>query len=102
MFIFVYIFDVHVRCDPCHHGMARPQVADGGKASKYGGRMRIYWISIRGQPTKGGPPAWGFGVGLTTPHRKKEFVAKYFKAPGIGTDSLARPKQLKKDMRFGT
>jgi hypothetical protein len=28
-------------------------------------------ISSRGQPTKGGPPAWGFGVGLTTPHHKK-------------------------------
>jgi hypothetical protein len=29
----------------------------------------------------GGPPAWGLGVGLTTPHRKKisllrEFLAK--------------------------
>jgi hypothetical protein len=22
--------------------------------------------------TKGGPPAWGLGVGLTTPHRKKQ------------------------------
>jgi hypothetical protein len=22
---------------PCHHGMARPQVADGGTASRYGG-----------------------------------------------------------------
>jgi hypothetical protein len=27
--------------------------------------------SSRGQPTRGGPPAWGLGVGLTTPHRKK-------------------------------
>jgi hypothetical protein len=26
----------------------------------------------RGQPTRGGPPAWGLGVGLTTPHRKKQ------------------------------
>jgi hypothetical protein len=24
------------------------------------------------KPTRGGPPAWGFGVGLTTPHRKKQ------------------------------
>jgi hypothetical protein len=32
--------------------------------SKYGG-------NCRGQPTMGGPPAWGLGVGLTTPHRKK-------------------------------
>jgi len=27
----------HVRWVPFHHGMARPQVADGGKASRYGG-----------------------------------------------------------------
>jgi hypothetical protein len=29
-------------------------------------------ISSRGQTTRGGPPAWGLGVGLTTPHRKKQ------------------------------
>jgi len=28
--------EVHVRWVPSHHGMARPQVADGGKASIYG------------------------------------------------------------------
>jgi hypothetical protein len=28
---------LHVRWVPCHRGMARPQVADGGKASRYGG-----------------------------------------------------------------
>jgi hypothetical protein len=27
----------HVRWVPCHHGMARPQVADEGKSSGYGG-----------------------------------------------------------------
>jgi hypothetical protein len=37
--------------------------------SSHGGQLRIYRISSRGQPTMGGPPAWGFGVGLTTPHR---------------------------------
>jgi len=56
-------------------------------------RLRMEGISSRGQPTRGGPPAWGFGVGLTTPHRKKKFiVAKCFKAPRTWTDSLARPK----------
>jgi hypothetical protein len=39
--------------------------------SRYGGKQRIYGISSRGQPTRGGPPAWGLGVRLTTPHRKK-------------------------------
>jgi hypothetical protein len=50
--------EFHVRWVPCHHGMARPQVADGGKSSRYG------------QPTRGGPLAWGLGVGPTTPNRK--------------------------------
>jgi exonuclease III len=51
---------------------------------------------------KGGPPAWGLGVGLTTPHRKNFVITKCFKAPRTWTDSLARTKQWKKDMRFGT
>jgi hypothetical protein len=33
---------------------------------RYGGYLRINWISSRGQPTKGGPPAWGLGEVLTT------------------------------------
>jgi hypothetical protein len=48
--------------------MARPRFADGGTASEYGGWLRIY---SRGQPTRGGPPAWGLGEVLTTLHRKK-------------------------------
>jgi hypothetical protein len=31
------IFEFHVRWGPCPHGMARPWVADGGTASRYGG-----------------------------------------------------------------
>jgi hypothetical protein len=27
----------HSQVGPCQHGMARPRVADGGTASKYGG-----------------------------------------------------------------
>jgi hypothetical protein len=30
-----------------------------------------YIISSHGQPTRGGPPPWGLGVTLTTPHHKK-------------------------------
>jgi hypothetical protein len=42
-------------------------------------------------------------VGPTTPHRKNfSIVTKYFKVPRTWTDSLARPKHWKKDMRFGT
>jgi hypothetical protein len=42
--------------------------ADGGTASEYGGLLRI---CSRGQATRGGPPGWGLGEVLTTPHRKK-------------------------------
>jgi hypothetical protein len=26
----IFIYNIHVRWVPCHHGMARPQVVDGG------------------------------------------------------------------------
>jgi hypothetical protein len=56
---------------PCRQGMARPQVANGGTACRYGRWLRIYKISSRAQPTRGGTPAWGMGEVLTTPHREK-------------------------------
>jgi hypothetical protein len=37
---------------------------------------RIYWISSRGQSTRGGPPACGLGEVLTTPRRKKKFMLR--------------------------
>jgi hypothetical protein len=80
-----------------HHG-----VSSGGGwregASSYGGQLRIYRIISREQPTMGGPPAWGLGVGLTTPRRKK--VIRYERLQGAS--DLARPKQRKKGYRFGT
>ena len=33
----LFIFTYSVFVGPCHHGMARPQVADGGTASDMGG-----------------------------------------------------------------
>jgi hypothetical protein len=51
--------------------MARPQVADGGDALKVWRVAANILNKSRGEPTKSGPPAWGLGVGLTTPHRKK-------------------------------
>jgi hypothetical protein len=39
--------------------------------SSFGGKLQIYLLSSRGQPTRGGPPAWGLGVELTAPHHKK-------------------------------
>jgi hypothetical protein len=41
------------------------------KVLRYLGQLRINWISSRGQPTRGGPQAWGLGEVLTTPIRKK-------------------------------
>jgi hypothetical protein len=49
-------------------------------ASTYQGLLRIYWISSRGHPTRGGPPAWGSGVGLTTLHCKI-FLRKITRSP---------------------
>jgi hypothetical protein len=57
---------------PCHHGMARPQAADGGDAFQFWKvAANILNNHCRGQPTKGGPPVCWLGVRLTTPHRKK-------------------------------
>ncbi|KAJ4443279.1 hypothetical protein ANN_04947 [Periplaneta americana] len=56
----------------------------------------------RGQPIRGGPPAWGLGEGLTTHHRKKQLVTNFYNKPRNETDSLARPQQRNKVMRFGT
>ena len=46
--------------------MAHSRVADGGTASDMEGSCE-YIESSRGQPTRGGPPAWGLGEVLTTP-----------------------------------
>jgi hypothetical protein len=55
--------------------------------------VRIYCISSHGQPTQGGPPAWGLGVGLTNPHRKNKLDMKDHKKPRPWMDSLdKRPK----------
>jgi len=35
---------------------------------QYGEQLRLYWISSRGQPIMSGPPAWGLGEVLRTPH----------------------------------
>jgi hypothetical protein len=40
-------------------------------ASRYGRYLRTHLLNSRGQPTRGGPTAWGLGVGLKSPYRKK-------------------------------
>jgi hypothetical protein len=62
----------HVRWVLCHHGMARPQVADGGNG------LQIWRVAanIFNKQSRTADKRWssnfsGLGVGLTTPHRKK-------------------------------
>ena len=38
----------------------------------------MYWLSSRVQPTRAGPPAWGLGKVLTTPHRKNVLCYETF------------------------
>jgi hypothetical protein len=45
-------------------------------ASRCGGWLHIHWISISGEPTKGGPPIWGLDKGLTTPRYKRLVCCK--------------------------
>jgi hypothetical protein len=50
---------------------------------------------------KGRSPAWGLGMGLTTPHHKNHSVTKFHKRPQIWMDFLDKvPKLRKMDMRF--
>ena len=61
---------------PCHHGMARPQAADGRTASD----MRVAVNKLNKQSRRsirGGPPAWRLGEALTTPPREKQNVKKH-------------------------
>jgi hypothetical protein len=62
----------HVRWVPCHHSMARPQVADGGNT------LQVWRVAanILNKQSRAADKGWssslGLGVGLTTPHRKKQ------------------------------
>jgi hypothetical protein len=46
-------------------------------ASRYGGKLRVYSISSRAQPTIGGTPAWGLGEALSI----HSHVTKYYTVP---------------------
>ena len=66
---------------------AFPRVVDGG---------------ILNKQTRSGPPAWWFGVMLTTSHYENIFDQKHRTGPRNSTDDLERPWQRKIDMRFDT
>jgi hypothetical protein len=60
----------HVRWVPCHHGMARPQIADGGNG------FEIWRVAanILNKQSRTADKGWSSCLGvecfLTTPHRK--------------------------------
>jgi hypothetical protein len=91
----------HVGWTPCHHGMARPQVADEVL------QLRRVAASIFSKQSRTADKGWSssleVGRGANNPSPSNIFiVTKCFKAPRTWTYSLARPKQWKKDMRSGT
>jgi hypothetical protein len=54
---------VHVRWVPCHYGLARPQVADGGDGLQIW-RVPENMLNKQSRTAKrDGPPAWGVGRG---------------------------------------
>jgi hypothetical protein len=76
---------VDVRWVPCHHGMARPQVADGGDA------LQVWRVAanILNNQSRTADKRWSssFGVGreANNSHRKKiSLLRKYTRSLGPG------------------
>jgi hypothetical protein len=93
----------HDRWVPCHHVMARLQVADGGD----GLQIRTVAANKLNKQSRTADKGWSssMGVGRGTNNLltiKKFIFAKCFKVSRTWTDSLVRPKHWRKDMRFGT
>jgi hypothetical protein len=54
-------FCCHVRWVPCHHGMARPQVADGGDALQF---LRVAENTILNKQSRGVDKGWSSSLGV--------------------------------------
>jgi hypothetical protein len=69
--VLVFIGMTMFKWVPCHHGMARPQVADGGEGLQIW-RVASNILNKQSRTAdKGWPSSLGLGGGLTTPHLKK-------------------------------
>jgi hypothetical protein len=75
-----YFPKVHSKRVPCHHGMVRPQIAEGRDD------LQIRWVTanILNKQARiadsGSPPTWGLDMWLTIPHLKgtKQFITKCY------------------------
>jgi len=89
----------HVKWVPCHRGIARPQVTDGGDG------LQIWKVAAdtSKKPSwtadRDSPPDWGLDRGLTIPHRKKSASYEMLQ-PRAWTESSERPKPWKIDTRY--
>jgi hypothetical protein len=65
---------INVNWVPCHHGMARPQVADGGDGLQIWrvAANILYEYKQSQTADKVWSSSWGLGVGLTTPYRENK------------------------------
>jgi hypothetical protein len=61
---------VRVKCVPCHHGMARPQIADGGDGLQIWRAAANILNKQSRTAERGWSSSLGVGRGVTTPHRK--------------------------------
>jgi len=61
---------------------------------QYRGLLRIYWISSRGQPKRGGPTAWGLGEVLTNAHPKNASCYDIFIQSASDLDWSAAHREL--------
>jgi hypothetical protein len=82
----------HVSWVPCHHDMARPQVADGGDSLQFW-RVAANILNKQSRKTDGIPPAWAHILAV-----KNKLVTKDHKKPQTWTYSLEnQPKRKKMD-----
>jgi hypothetical protein len=82
---FTGLRDIHVKWVACHHGMARPRVADGGEGLQVW-RVAANILNKQSRTAdKGWSSSLGIGRGLTTPHRKtRNTLRNVTKGIGIG------------------